>query len=217
MTKRRGANRKAQPAAQPEKKYDERAHVQARHDQNVIRGGFLKCGDDFGIHEAAVAEQHRPQHRRALGLAREKRVEPREQISARARQPLQKSWPRAVNQLQQFAAAQRAGQVDLLPREVAAQIERAGIEKIARRLRLHKRFDAVARAQALAVAASECDSPYRLARRPPLTGTISLAVRTSRDQSRNDVPTAAPSGLRASARASAAARLCRGGLRRSDA
>ena len=50
--------------------------------------------------------------------------------------------------LQQFAAAQRAGQVDFLPRQIAAQIERAGIEEIARRLRSQQRLDAVASAQA---------------------------------------------------------------------
>ena len=138
----------SQPAADPKKEHDERADVQARDHEHVIRGGFLKRGDDLRIDEAAVAKQHRAQHGRALRLAREKRVEPREQIAASAREPLRKCRARAVDQLQQFAAAQRAGEVDFLPREVAAFVECARIEKIARRARPHERFDAIARAQA---------------------------------------------------------------------
>jgi hypothetical protein len=49
--------------------------------------------------------------------------------------------------LQQLAAAQRAGQIDVLPRQVSVQIKRAGIQEIPRRPGAQERLDAIARAQ----------------------------------------------------------------------
>ena len=69
--------------------------------------------------------------------------------AARAGSPGQKSRARAINQLQEFAAAERPCQVDFLSREEVAKIERARIEKIARRSRLYKRSHTIARTQAL--------------------------------------------------------------------
>ena len=78
-----------------------------------------------------------------------KRASSRTSNAPRARQMLRKSPARAIDQLQQFAAAERSGQIDFLPREEVTQIERAGIEEIARRPRLHKGLHAIARTQAL--------------------------------------------------------------------
>jgi len=50
-----------------------------------------------------------------------------------------------VNETQQFAAPQRPDQVDFLPREIAVNVKRARIEKIPRRPRANKRFDAINR------------------------------------------------------------------------
>ena len=49
------------------------------------------------------------------------------------------------------AAAQRAGKVDLLAREIAAQIKCCRIEEIARWTRFRQRFDAIARAKFLRI------------------------------------------------------------------
>jgi hypothetical protein len=85
----------------------------------------------------------------ARRLSRKQTVEARQQIPARLREALPNGRLRTIDQLQQFAAAQRADQVDFLPRERAVEIERAGIEEIARRSRLHKRLHSITRAQVL--------------------------------------------------------------------
>jgi hypothetical protein len=72
--------------------------------------------------------------------------EANQQCPACARQTLRKSRTRAINQLQQFAAAERPSQINFLPSKEAAKIKRAGIEEIARRPRLQERFHAIARA-----------------------------------------------------------------------
>ncbi len=126
--------------------------MQSRHHQHVVRRRLLKRGDGLGFDEAAVAQKHGPQHRRALRLRREQRIEPREQVAARSREPLQKSWPRPVDQLQQFAAAQRAGQID----SSAARDSRAG-----RMRRDRENCAAAARARAPRRGRLRADLPVR--------------------------------------------------------
>jgi len=122
--------------------------VQSRHDEHVISGGLLERRHHLRIDERAVAEEHRPQHGSPLRFAGKKRIETREQRAANARQALREGRPRPVDKLQQFAAAQRSREIDLLPREIAALVKRAGIEKIPRRPRPHQRFHSVPRTQA---------------------------------------------------------------------
>jgi hypothetical protein len=62
--------------------------VQARHHQHVVHSRLLKGRDNFGIHEAAIAQQHGSQHGGAFRLAGKKPIEPCQQIRARPRQPL---------------------------------------------------------------------------------------------------------------------------------
>ena len=88
--------------------------MQPRDDENVISGRLLKCEHHVRIDEAAVAQQHRSQHRRAIRLACKKSVEAPEKISASARKSLQNRWRRAIDEPQQFAAAQRTSQIDFL-------------------------------------------------------------------------------------------------------
>jgi hypothetical protein len=123
--------------------------VQSGDDEHMVRRGLLKCGDDFGIHEAAVAEEHGAQDGVPPGLTREQRVEPVQQRSASSCQALQQCRAWTVDRSEQFAAAERTGQIDLLTREKAAQIERAGIKEIARRTGFYQSLDAIARTQEL--------------------------------------------------------------------
>ena len=154
IRRERGESQKAgdrdgesQPAADPEEKHHERSHVQSRNDQNVIGRRLLKRRDDARVHKAPVTEHHRAQHGQPFGLPGEQTVQARQQAPMHSREALHESRRRPVNQLKQFAAAQGAREINFLAREIAVQIECAGIEEIARRPCAHEGFHAVARAQ----------------------------------------------------------------------
>jgi hypothetical protein len=74
-------------------------------------------------------------------------IQPRQQSSTRARQALRNSRGRTVNQLQQFAAAQRTQHINFLARQKTFHIKRARIQIIPRRPRLHQHLDAISRPQ----------------------------------------------------------------------
>jgi hypothetical protein len=118
--------------------------VEPGDDENVINGSFLKGRDHGGPDETAVTEQHGAQNCAALRAACKQRVHSCEQVPTRPRDALRYGRPRAVNELQQFSAAQRSREIDSLAREIPVQIERAGIEEISRRPRAQHRLDAVA-------------------------------------------------------------------------
>ena len=109
----RGKDGEAQLAAHPQEEHDQRAHMQAGDHEHVVRSRLLKRCDNLGIDEAAVAEQHRAENGGALRRAWEKRVQAGKQSATDASEALSKGRARAVDQLQQFAAAQRAGEVDV--------------------------------------------------------------------------------------------------------
>jgi len=68
------------------------------------------------------------------------------QSPPRPRQPIRNSQRGRRDDREQFAAAQRAFEIYVLPLEIAAIIEPAGIAEISRRFRAHQRLHAISRA-----------------------------------------------------------------------
>src|SRR5271156_5833256 len=139
--------RKSQTLTHPPQKNHQRANMQPRYHEHVICSRFLECQHHAGIHKAAVAQQHRPRHRPPLRMPNKKGIQPRQQTSTRARQPLQNCRRRPIYQLQQFAAAQRTQHINVFARQKTFHIERARIQIIPRRPRLHQNLHAIASPQ----------------------------------------------------------------------
>ena len=117
--------------------------MQPCYHQDVVSRRFLKRQHHTGIHKTAVPEQHRPGHRSALRMPCKKRIQPRQQISTRARQTLRNVRGRPFNQLQQFAAPQRANHINFLARQKFLHIKCPRIQIISRRPRLHQNLYAI--------------------------------------------------------------------------
>ena len=74
---RRTGHRQTQQSAQPENKNCQRAHVEPGHHKHVKRCRLLKRFGQFRVYKAAVAQQHRSQHRNSVRFSRVEIVEPR--------------------------------------------------------------------------------------------------------------------------------------------
>lgn len=131
----------AQQAAQPEEKRGEHGHVQPGQHEHVIDRGFLEILSERPVEKVAVAEEHGPQQWRMLG--RRQMVEAIEPAAAQPRQAGLPAGRSRGQRLEQFRAAQRAGEHDARALEHAAAVGGAGIEKVARQAGARQHLDAI--------------------------------------------------------------------------
>jgi hypothetical protein len=115
----------------------------------VVCRSFLKRSHYVRIDEAPVADEHGAQNCSFLRVMRVERIEALEQDAASVRKPLQEAGRRMIDQLQEFAGAKGADEIDVLAGEHGVNVGRAGIKEIAWRLRAQKGLDAVAGAQVI--------------------------------------------------------------------